>query len=466
MVSRWHDAVASRSGAEPWDTIGKGMDKSKPSRVAGGLLRYRVFGVLAVRLLLSLLSVFLVALCFNRLRSQGQLVAHSSIQKLSWDSMTQAPRVLDGALSAVRPPVGLGKQTTEVCVMFPEALGIDTATATKLPYIPSKIWQVYLGFKARGLSPANVHSWLRLSPSYMYSVLDDSGALGVVGRLAAMAASGSWKVSIYPKPRGDAGAGTGILRISNLDFAQDVMQQYVAMYQNVLRVDFLRYLILALEGGVYSDVDTFLERQIQDWVPLEHRSHTRLIVGLEADSTPPVPGTKYEVQFCQWTLAATPDHPAMWTMVDRILSTVRELPQDDVPQQKVRKRDNGETSHAGGDDYAAENGELKQETPKQKPKHKPSELTDEDVFEISGPIAWTEVVFEHLNSVAGEGVGQEKITWLTLTGLTEPRLFGDTLVLPIDSFATGVPHSGASVTTTEQTLVQHQFHGKWKVGEN
>jgi alpha 1,6-mannosyltransferase len=40
------------------------------------------------------------------------------------------------------------------------------------------------------------------------------------------------------------------------------------------------------------------------------------------------------------------------------------------------------------------------------------------------------------------------------------------LILPIDGFATGVPHSGASGDTVEASLVRHQFKGAWRDGHD
>lgn len=193
------------------------------------------------------------------------------------------------------------------------------------------------------------------------------------------------------------------------------------MSRRVLRADFLRYLLLSIEGGVYSDIDTELLKPIYEWVPDEFKSRTKLIVGLEADQNPPVAGTTYPVQFCQWTLASAAGHPAMWTMVEHILEEVKKRPFQDPPAD--------------------------------------IEYSDNEVLDITGPAGWTEVVFEYLNTVAG-GV----VTWKNLTGMREPRLFGDVLVLPIDGFATGVPHSGASETPGEWSLVKHQFSGAWRNG--
>ena len=172
---------------------------------------------------------------------------------------------------------------------------------------------------------------------------------------------------------------------------------------------------------MYSDIDTELLKPIYEWVPDEFKSRTKLIVGLEADQNPPVAGTTYPVQFCQWTLASAAGHPAMWTMVEHILEEVKKRPFQDPPAD--------------------------------------IEYSDNEVLDITGPAGWTEVVFEYLNTVAG-GV----VTWKNLTGMREPRLFGDVLVLPIDGFATGVPHSGASETPGEWSLVKHQFSGAWRNG--
>lgn len=156
-------------------------------------------------------------------------------------------------------------------------------------------------------------------------------------------------------------------------------------------------------------------------MPDEFKSRTKLIIGLEADRSPPVAGTTYEVQFCQWTLAGAPGHPALWMMVERILEDVRKRPFE-TPQKDI--------------DYS-----------------------DDEVLDITGPAGWTEVVFEYLNIVTGA-----PISWKNLTGMREPRLYGDVLVLPIDAFATGVPHSGASEKVGEGSFVKHQFAGAWRNG--
>jgi alpha 1,6-mannosyltransferase len=266
-------------------------------------------------------------------------------------------------------------------------------SSNRLPYIPPKIWQAYLSYSPGVLAPYAfpIHSWISKSPSHSYSILDGQGSLAIISKLAKLPKYAHIPPLFYSMPR------------------------------RVLRADFLRYLLLAIEGGVYSDIDTELLKPIHEWVPDEFKIKTRLIVGLEADQSPPVAGTTYEVQFCQWTLAGAAEHEALWMMVERILTRIKERPFHDPPEDV---------------DY-----------------------TNDEVLDITGPAGWTEVVFEYLNSVV-----DEPVTWKDLTGMTEPRMYGDVLILPINAFATGVPHSGASKEIVDDSFVKHQFAGAWRNG--
>lgn len=279
--------------------------------------------------------------------------------------------------------------------MFP-GLGIPGLSnlTTALPHIPPKIWQIFLDYSPSAIEPYPIHSWVSKSPSHSYTILDADGALAVVSQLAAIP--------------GYAHA----------------LPLFNAMSRRVLRADFLRYLLLLMEGGAYSDIDTEMVRPLHRWVPGNFKDRTRLVVGLEADMSPPIVGTTYEVQFCQWTLAGAPDHPALWAMVDRILAKV---------QSRVEAYPNPDQD---------------------------INYSDHDVLDITGPAGWTEVIMAHLSTVTGT-----EMTWHNLTGMREPRLYGDTLVLPIDGFATGVPHSNASLINTEYTMVRHAFRGAWKNGQ-
>ena len=91
------------------------------------------------------------------------------------------------------------------------------------------------------------------------------------------------------------------------------------------------------------------------------------------------------------------------------------------------------------------------------PKYEPPDssfLTDEDVLDLTGPRGWTLTIFAALSTAAGAN-----ITWHNLTGMREPRLFGDILVLPIGRFATGIPHSGSALEGSPDACVRHGFIG-------
>lgn len=267
--------------------------------------------------------------------------------------------------------------------------------ASPLPHIPKKIWQISLpSLTPEIITPESITSFITHSPSHSYTALDDAGANALLTHIAA----------------------------SNPTKYADVHTLYHALPRMVMRADFLRYLVLASEGGVYSDADTVMVQGLAHWVPEQWKNRTQLVVGIEADAGRKpgkmVPGTRYRVQFCQWTMAGAEGHPVFWRMVDRILGFVR-----------AHEEDGWEN------------------------------VSNLDVLEVGGPVGWSEIVYGYLSEVMGQ-----EVNWVNLTGLREPRMFGDVLVLPIDGFATGVWHSWASKVggNKEGTMVLHSFKGSWK----
>ena len=78
---------------------------------------------------------------------------------------------------------------------------------------------------------------------------------------------------------------------------------------------------------------------------------------------------------------------------------------------------------------------------------------------VTGPVIWTHAVLDAIGDLVGEAVD-----YRNFTGMKEPRLFGDVLVLPIDGFATGQGHSGASNTGEDPptAMVRHLWKSSWK----
>ncbi|PNS19435.1 Initiation-specific alpha-1,6-mannosyltransferase [Sphaceloma murrayae] len=203
----------------------------------------------------------------------------------------------------------------------------------------------------------------------------------------------------------------------------DIISTFEAVDEPVLRADMIRYLVLSSEGGVYSDMDTECIKSIDLWSGEHDFEKVGMILGLEYDQRQDsgrMPGTSYRVQFSQWTMASKPGHPVMELVRDKVFENVgKALGSQDGIQLKAQA----------------------------------------DVFDLTGPRIFTAAVREGISAMLGREVEYSEFSMLP-----EPTLFGDVLVLPIDGFASGVPHSGAREWGNEQQLVGHQFKGEWKTG--
>lgn len=223
---------------------------------------------------------------------------------------------------------------------------------------------------------------------------------------------------------GDAGARSFIE--NNFQDHPAVLDVFESLPNTGAKSDLLRYLILYKEGGVYTDIDTAAVRPINTWVPEKYRNATQVVVGIEFDRLGGEDWTDLhkDLQFCQWTIAAAPGHALFSRMVDKAVTYIDELA-------------------------------VKQNTT-------PGNITmDEDeVMDSTGPMGWTDVVWEQLQ------LYDAALTDLTnLSGLWEPRLIGDILILPINAFGMGQDHSNSSPAdrpVPDATLARHWFHGSWR----
>ncbi|KAL8755510.1 MAG: hypothetical protein Q9199_003591 [Rusavskia elegans] len=201
---------------------------------------------------------------------------------------------------------------------------------------------------------------------------------------------------------------------------QDIVDVYTSLRVPVMASDFLRYLLLAGEGGVYADSDVEMIKPLQDWVPVPYRNVTRAMIGIEKDHPAKDEPDGWSFRFVQHTLITAKAHPIMINMVRNITDKMLEL------------------SHE------------KHTTISQ------LELHDRDVVRITGPRGFKDVVFEHLSREVGETIG-----WRNVTKITEPKLFGDTLIVPINFFAAGQQHSGSDGASPDKR-VQHYWTGTWR----
>lgn len=219
---------------------------------------------------------------------------------------------------------------------------------------------------------------------------------------------------------------TGAERFVKEQYSQrpEIAQTFLDLKYTIFRADLLRYMLLEARGGVYSDIDTIAKKPIRDWIPQQLLSQTRAVVGIEydqLDAEGPSHGFNERISFCQWTMASSQGHPMMTRIVDEVVNNLRTM--------------------------ASENGTTI------------ADLTvkDKNVGDVTGPTIWTRVVMNSLSIASGTTV-----TYKNITGLKEPRLFGDILILPIDGFGSGQPHSGSSQDDAPTTLVRHEFGMFWR----
>ncbi|KAJ1326553.1 alpha 1,6-mannosyltransferase [Microdochium nivale] len=264
------------------------------------------------------------------------------------------------------------------------------------PLVPRKIWQILLpmpaSVEAKGTSLSDAESWLNKNPGYTYTLLGAEGAESFI------------KLHYSDQP--------------------EILDTFNALENPAMRSDFLRYLVLLKEGGVYSDIDTEAIRPVEHWIPEKYRSRAKILAGIEWDQQGGAPSSyfTYPLQLGQWTIASSPGHPVLRQMVDNCV-------------QLGRQKAGGRTMPGS-----------------------PLHFTDNEIVNTTGPAAWTRTVWEAIQEAAPNMRNIED-----LSGLQHPTLFGDILVLPINSFGSGQPHSGSwKYFQHPDTLIKHKFKGTWR----
>ena len=282
--------------------------------------------------------------------------------------------------------------------MSPTKFTGQTPTVPESP-IPRKVWQNYFGDEIDDASLQDASSWIILNRDYRYTLIGRDGAGSFVNR----------------------------------SFANDpaLVRRYHSLPNFGMMSDLLRYMVLYVEGGTYTDIDTTALQPIDHWVAPEQRETVRAIIGLEFDQRDGSPWAdiSHEVQFCQWTLAAAPGHPLFGRMIARALWSFAEL-----------ERVHNDTALAR------------------------LHPTNFEVLNSTGPAAFTDVVFDYLRD-NNPGL----VTHLrNFSYMTEPKLYGDVLILPIDGFGIGQVHSNSSSGKPPypaNALVKHNFRGGWRTSE-
>ena len=267
--------------------------------------------------------------------------------------------------------------------------------------IPEKLWQTWHTPAAliQDQEKARVRSWLEKNPGYRYELVTDRAAENFVR---------------------DQFSNNGLLR-----------DTFLGLNDTVLRADFLRYLTILAEGGVYADIDVECYQSVQTWLPAELWDTAGVVVGIESDRNPVENDVKLYSDYRSrifainnWTFMAKRGHPFMRLVAESVAKNL----------QTIAKEQNRTLSGI--------------------------ELSYKQVIDSTGPGAFTVAFLEYVSNIVGT-----KITYSDVTMLEEPKLTGDVVVLPIRAMskveADREDGDGARSKVWPSVLYHWSF-GSWK----
>jgi alpha 1,6-mannosyltransferase len=248
----------------------------------------------------------------------------------------------------------------------------------------------------------------------------------------------------------------------------EILDALAALPLNILKFDFFRYLILYAYGGLYTDIDTHLIKDLREWVDdtkiltnyfqLHEDKRVGFLLGIEGDLDREDWKLKISrrVQFCQWTMKSKKGHPILRELIYKITKITL-----DNYNQRLNHVKIGTQYYTLHSVYT--------------------------VLEWTGPGIFTDMVFAHLNTIydnatiyntnkaphlkfmqfeesnrdKNTATETKRVGWMNFTRITKPVLFDDVLVLPINSlngFADGIEFP----VDDDLAYVKHEFHGSWK----
>lgn len=235
----------------------------------------------------------------------------------------------------------------------------------------------------------------------------------------------------------------------------EVAEAYKLLPKSIMKADFFRYLILFARGGVYTDIDTVGLKPVDSWISnavetpkyLDSANTAGFVVGIEADPDRPDWNDWYarRIQFCQWTIQSKRGHPLLLHLISKITELT------------LTRRDKSQLNKVLGKDQGG------------------------DIMDWTGPGVFTDAVFEYVNRLMQKGgdttknvilkkkskskkreVIEKIVDWKLFTGMEQPILIDDVMVLPITSFSPDVNQMGAKSSGDPMAYAKHMFLGSWK----
>jgi mannosyltransferase OCH1-like enzyme len=267
--------------------------------------------------------------------------------------------------------------------------------------IPRKIWQTWhtpAALLADG-DRSRVGSWHRVNPGYRYELITDEAAESFVRH----------------------------------HFAQDALlrKTFLGLNDTILKADFLRYLIVLAEGGVYADLDVECYQSIDTWLPLKLQEKAGGIVGIEADRKPVENDIKLYSDYRDhiwginnWAFLAKRGHPFMRLVAETVARNL----------QAVAKEQDRELSGI--------------------------ELSYKQVIDTTGPGAFSAAFLEYASRITGTAFKPADAMMLE-----EPKMVGDIVVLPIRAMSTAEadrPDGDGARSKDWLSVLFHWSVGSWK----
>lgn len=267
--------------------------------------------------------------------------------------------------------------------------------------IPKKLWQTWHtpAIRLEEQEQSRVQSWLDRNPEFQYELITDSAADTFVEH-----------------------------HFSDQLLLKDT---YLSLNDTILKADFLRYLIILAEGGVYADIDVECYGPVDEWLPVNMRKKAGAIVGIEADRQPVENDVKLYYDHRKhiwsinnWTFASRRGHSFMRLVAETVARNLQALAKEQ------------------GKDLSS------------------IEASYKNVIDTTGPRAFSAAFLEHASRVKGTKIISED-----LRGLEEPMMVGDLVVLPIRAMsiaeADRADGNGARSKGWPAVLFHHSV-GSWK----
>ena len=201
----------------------------------------------------------------------------------------------------------------------------------------------------------------------------------------------------------------------------DIVNMYRSITAKIIKADLLRYLVMYVEGGVYTDIDVEALKPIHRFIPDRYSERDiDMVIGVEIDQPDFINHTilgRKSQSFCQWTFMAKPRLPVMLRLIESIMKWLTE----------VAKKQNVPISEVV--------------------------LDFDEVISGTGPSAFTGAVLAEMSVRQGEN-----IVWDTFHNMAESKLVGGVLVLTVEAFAAGQGHSDSGNHNARTALVKHHYH--------